>query len=556
MKSIKQTLAILVIASAVSAAMAQMTNVILQTDFDSDAGEGNFANNNYGYVAVGSSSADPIGYHIPAGYTEGIVGGLGVTNSVCNSATVDYTLLPSDPYWTTPTNTYVYAVLGQGSDFGSPISPITPTSLMSSFILSADIQVLGLLPQLTNANVTISKVQCLSNNTVLFDFYGDAGYVGSNYTHIAVPLSSLTYGSGPGDPAPLYPVSAFTNAAIVDSIDSFTIEFQERSLVGTIGGSGTNQIQPVFGFTTNGVFNVDNIQLAQTGNTVPTPTVEKLIWQANFDSTFPNDGIYGFNYRDGNNSATGTLSTNLTGGVGGSASAEYTVDLSSWSGTPPSVYSGFGVGAIESPLPYAPNSSNAASYRVYLSAKVGGVSAGVTNVPGVMDLLFEVPPGTLSPSNSAEAVVFDLSPTMTFTTNWQSYVFDNMPLGVNNGGSQAMFNQHFAQVNQLQVQVVPQGSPNIATLFGYDSNNTVDIDNIKVVQLVPGLAPLTMVRTNNQIQIAWTDPTTGGTAQLQSATSVAGPYVNVSGAYSAAAASPYIVPSGSQKQFFRTVWVP
>lgn len=556
MKSIKQLLVMLGIASAVSAAMAQMTNVILQTDFDGDAGEGNFANNNYGYVAVGSSSADAVGYHIPAGYNEGIMGGLGVTNSVCNSATVDYTLLPSDPHWTTPTNTYVYAVLGQGSDFGNPITAITPTSLMNSFVLSADIQVLGLLPQLSNADVTISKVQCLSNNTVLFDFNGDAGYAGSNYTHIAVPLSSLTYGAAPGDPAPLYPVSAFTNATIVGSIDGFTIEFQVRGLVGTIGGTGTNQIQPVFGFTTNGMLNVDNIELVQTGNTVPTPMVEKIIWQANFDTTFPNNGIYAFNYRDGNNSATGTLSTNLAGGAGGSASAEYTVDLSSWSGSPPGVYSGFGVGAIESPLPYTLDTSNGASYRVYLSAKVGGVSTGVTNVPGVMDLLFEVPPGTLSPSNSAEAVIFDLSPTMTFTTNWQSYVFDNMPVGVNNGGSQALFNQHFSQVNQLQVQVVPQGNPNIATLFGYDNNNTVDIDNIKVVQLVPGLTPLTVVRTNNQVQVVWTDPATGGTAQLQSATNVAGPYANVSGASSAAAASPYTVPSGSRQQFFRTVWVP
>ena len=81
--------------------------------------------------------------------------------------------------------------------------------------------------------------------------------------------------------------------------------------------------------------------------------------------------------------------------------------------------------------------------------------------------------------NSTEIVVLDLNPSMTFTTNWQSYVFNNMPIGVNNGGSQALFNQYVSQVDQLQVQVVPQGSPNVATLFGYDSNNTVDIDNIK-----------------------------------------------------------------------------
>ncbi len=437
------------------------------------------------------------------------------------------------------------------------MSPLIPTSQISSFILSADLQVLGLLPQLTNADVSITKVQCMSNGVVLFDFNGDAGYIGSNYVHIAVPLSSLSYGNGPGDPAPAYAVSGFTNAAVVGSIDSFTIEFAVNGLpIGVIGGTGTNLISPPFGFTANGVLNVDNIQLVQTGNTVPTPTVEKLIWQANFDTTFPNGGGYGFSYRDGNNSATGTLLTNLNGGVGGSASLENTVNLSSWSSNPPTVYSGFGLGATESPLPFALGYSNGASYRVYLSAKVGGVSVGVTNVPGVMDLLFLVPPGTLTPSNSQPSVVFDLNPAMTLSTNWQSYIFNNMPLGVNNGGSQALFNQYFSQVNQLQVQVAPQGNPNIATLFGYDNNNTADVDNIKVVELVPGLAPLTVVRTNNQVQLTWADPTTGGTAQLQSATNVAGPYANVSGASSAAAASPYTVLSGGQQQFFRTVWIP
>ena len=130
-----------------------------------------------------------------------------------------------------------------------------------------------------------------------------------------------------------------------------------------------------------------------------------------------------------------------------------------------------------------------------------------------------------------------------------------MPIGVNNGGSQALFNQYVSQVDQLQVQVVPQGSPNAATLFGYDGNNTVDIDNIKVVELVPGLPPIFVTRTAGQTEIVWTDPTTGGTAQLQSSTNVAGPYLNVSGAASAAA-SPYVVPSGARQQFFRTVWIP
>ena len=550
MKSLKQLLAVLGIAGAVSAATAQTTNIILQTDFDGDAGEGNL-NNDYGYCVAGSSAGSAL-----AGYTGDITAGAGVGGTFANSISPDYTLLPSDPNWTSPSLAYVYAVVGNGTQFGAPMTAITPTAVLDSFILSADVQVLGLLPGLTNADVTISKVQFLdSNNNVIFDFTGDAGYVGSNFVHIAVPLSSLAYGGANGGDA-THPVSDFTNATVVGSIASFTIEFAVEGLpIGVIGGTGTNLISPPFGFTDTGALNVDNIQLIQTGNTVPTPTQEQLIWQANFDTTFPNDGVFGFSYRDGSPSASGTLSTNVTGGVGGSASLEYTVDLSSWSSTPPASYSGFGVGATEDPLPYALSSTDNSSYRVYLSAKVGGVSAGVTNVPGVIDLLFRVPPGALTPSNSAETVVFDLNPSLTLTTNWQSYVFDDMPIGVNNGGSQALFNQYVSQVNELAVQVVPQGNPNVATLFGYDNDNTVDVDNIKVVQLVPGLPPVSVTNTAGQIKIYWTDPATGGTAQLQSSTNAAGPYLNVPGE-SSGANSPYTVPAGSAQQFFKTIWVP
>jgi len=552
MKSIKQFLIFLSIAGMAGVAAAQTTNIILQTDFDGDDGQGNFANN-YGYTAAGTSLEDP---NTSVGVSENITAGAGVTNSSANLASPDYTQLASDPNWTdVPSGGYAYAIVGNGTQFGAPMAAITPTPVLGSFILSADLQVSGLLPSLTNADVIINKVQFYSGGNVIFDFTGDAGLVGSNFVHIAIPLSSLNYGAAPSDPAPANPVSDFTNAAVVGSIDSFTIEFAVNSLpVGAIGG-GNPPPTPPFGFTSTGTLVVDNVELIQTGNTVPTPTQEKLIWQADFDSTFPNDGSFGFSYRDGSPSASGTVSTNLTGGVGGSASLEYTVDLSSWSSSPPTSFSGFGVGAIEDPLPFVLASTNKASYRVYLSAKVGGTSAGVTNVPGVIDLLFRVPPGALTPSNSMEAVVFDLNPTMTFSTNWQSYVFDNMPIGVNNGGSQTLFNQHVSQVNELALQVVPQGSPNVATRFDYDANNTVDVDNIRVVQLVTGLPPVSITNTAGQIKIYWTDPSTGGSSQLQSSTNVAGLYLNVPGEGSGAN-SPFTVPAGSKQQFFRAIWVP
>jgi hypothetical protein len=546
LSKINRLLSVLGVACLMSTAGAQTTNIILQTDFDGDAGEGNF-NNNYGYCVAGSSAGSVL-----AGYSGGITAGVGVGGTFANSISPDYTLLPSDPNWTSPSLSYVYAVVGNGTQFGGPLTAITPTAVLGSLILSADLQVSGLLPSLTNADVMITKVQFFdSGNNIIFDFAGDAGYVGSNFVQVAIPLSALNYATDA-----THPVTDFTNAAVIGSIASFTIEFAVNGLpVGVIGGTGTNLISPPFGFTSTGSLTVDNIELIQTGNTVPTPMQEQLIWQADFENTFPNTGGYGFHYRDGTDNASGILTTNMGGGISGGNSLEYTVDLTSWSGTPPVSYSGFGVGATESPLPFVLTSSDKASYRVYVSAKAGGILSGAsTNIPAVLDLLFAVPPGTESPSNVSSAIVLDLNPSLTLTTNWQSFVFDNMAIGVNNGGSQALFNQYVSKVNQMQVQVVAQGSPNVATIFGYDADNTVDIDDIKVVQLVPGLPPVSVTRSAGQVKIYWTDPTTGGFAQLQSSTNVAGPYLNVPGATSGAT-SPYTVPSGATQQFFKTIWV-
>ena len=531
--------------------LTMTTNFIFETDFDDDAGEGNFANS-YGYCVAGSSTGSSL-----TGYSGGILAGTGVNGTYANSETANYTFLPTDPAWTNSANAYNYAVLGNGTQFGAPINAITPTANLGSLILSADLQVTGLLPQLTNADVTISKVQFMDGGgNIIFDFTGDAGFVGSNYVDIAVPLSSLSYAADA-----THPITDFTNAAVVGSIASFTIEFAVEGLpVGTVGvSSGANVISPPFGFTDNGTLNIDNIQLTQTANPVPpTPTQEQLIWQANFDTTFPNDGDYGFNFRDGANGATGVAGLNVGGGFDGSDSLEYTVDLAPWSTNPPASYSGFGVGGQENPLPFQLNATNKASYRFYFDAKAGNLAAGAsTNVAAVADLLFSVPPGAESPANASEAVVFDLNPSLTLTTNWQSFVFNgsSCPIGVNNGGSQALFDRYVSAVNQMQVQVSTEGSPNIGAQFGYATNATIDIDNIKVVQLVEATPPVAAVETNNQVEVFWTDPTTGGTAQLQSSTNVAGPYLNVPDAASGAA-SPYVVPAGSPQQFFRTVWVP
>ncbi len=126
---ITRLLAVLGVASLMSTAGAQTTNIILQTDFDGDAGEGNF-NNDYGYCVAGSSAGSVL-----AGYSGGITAGVGVGGTFANSISPDYTLLSSDPNWTSPSLSYVYAVVGNGTHFGSPMTAITPTAVLDSLRL-------------------------------------------------------------------------------------------------------------------------------------------------------------------------------------------------------------------------------------------------------------------------------------------------------------------------------------------------------------------------------------------------------------------------------------
>jgi hypothetical protein len=552
---IPRLLTVLGVVSLISTADAQTTNIILQTDFDDDAGEGNFYND-YGYCIAGSSTGTSA-----AGESGGITAGAGLGGTFANSVTADYTLLPMDPAWTNSANSYNYAVLGNGTQFGGPMTAITPTANLGSFILSADLQVLGLLPQLTSADVTITKVQFMDGDgNILFDFGGDAGFVGSNYVHIAVPLSSLSYGGGYpyNPPDAIDPITDFTNAAVVGSIASFTIEFAVEGLpVGTVGvSSGPNVISPPFGFTDNGTLNVDNIQLVQTGNTVPTPTQEKLVWQADWTNYFPNDGIYDYAFSSGGIPIITSLTTNYQSGIFETNSIELAVNLLPLATNPPTSYSGFGVGAEEYPLPYGLTSTNLASYQFSCSAKVGGLANGVTNCAAVVDLLF------LAPTNGiSESVVLDFAPAVTLATNWQSFTFIGSvgSIGVNNGGSLAAFDQYISEVNAMQLQVTaeaPAGG-NVATTFGNNNTNaTISIDDLQVDQIFTGITPVSIAETNNQVKVLWgPDPATGGYEELESSTNVAGPYVVVPGETSGTN-SPYTVTAGSKQQFFRTVWVP
>jgi beta-glucanase (GH16 family) len=530
------------------------TNVILETDFSASAPDSGFGNFYYGYgyvYALTSAGSVP-----GVSYTEALSDGNGPGDDYCNEVQPNYTALATSPIWTNNAAiTYAAAGAGNGTYFTNAITAITPTANVGQLILNAQVSVQGLANNLTNADVTISKCQFIdaTGTNVLFDFTGDAGYIGTNYVQISVPLSSLAYAADA-----TYPVTAFTNPAVVGSISNFIVEFEVEGLpVGTLNGNPP--LTPPFGFTDNGELLVGNIELVQVTNTtttVPTPTVSQVIWQADWTNYFPNDGIYDYAFSSAGTPGITSLTTNYQSGIFETNSIELAVNLLPLATNPPTSYSGFGVGAEENPLPYGLSNTNLASYQFSCSARVGGLTNGVTNCAAVVDLLF------LAPTNGiSESVVLDLAPTVTLTTNWQTFTFTGSvgSIGVNNGGSLAQFDRYISEVNAMQLQVTaeaPAGG-NIATTFGDNNTNaTLGIDDVQVSQSVTGISPISIAGTNNQIEVFWgPDPATGGYEELESSTNVAGPYVVVPGKTSGTN-SPYIIPAGSPQQFFRTVWVP
>jgi hypothetical protein len=520
----------------ISTASAQTTNLIFGTDFD---GNGNLSYA-YGYAYAGGN----LGAAASA-FAGGITAGVGVTNSAAFDSMPDFTATGNDTNYTDSLG-YTYSGTEVVVVFNPPITPITPSANLDSYILSFDAMVQGLEPGVTNTTMSLNGLSIQTNSVTSIQFVGGMFTVSSNFTHFDLPLSQLTISAGT--------LTDLTDTNELSTITGFTADFRISQEIGTLG---VNRM-PVWGFDNDNQMIVDNIFFNQTSATVTPPLYEKLIWQINFDDHTTTD-FYSFLFRDGVDNATATAVINPTNGIGGSAALQITADLTSWATNPPAVFSGFGGGAGLG-VPYTLTNTNKSGYRVYWSGMVGGLLPGVTSAPANASIQFLVPPGTLTPSNANETLILELTPNIELTSNYTSFVFDGAttPIGIYNGGSQQMFDQYISHVNLVQVQAQVNGSPDLgANVFGYDADNTMTMDNIKVVELANGIAPLSIVATNGQIQVSWSDPVNNdGTAKLQSATNVAGPYTDVPGATSAAAASPYLAPATGPAQFFRAVWVP
>jgi hypothetical protein len=99
-------------------------------------------------------------------------------------------------------------------------------------------------------------------------------------------------------------------------------------------------------------------------------------------------------------------------------------------------------------------------------------------------------------------------------------------------GSKDLFTQHHAAISGFRTQWQIE---NIASEgdWGFDTDNTLVIDNFKLERLIPvGAEPtLNMAQSDDQLVLTWTTPQ-GSSIRLQSTADLGGQWTDVTGATS------------------------
>jgi hypothetical protein len=126
-----------------------------------------------------------------------------------------------------------------------------------------------------------------------------------------------------------------------------------------------------------------------------------------------------------------------------------------------------------------------------------------------------------------------------------TYLLNSGSLGF---GSKIAFATNHA-VTSVRIQCQIENATSEAD-WGFDADNTLIVDNIKLERIYVATPPLTVTRSGNNVVVTWATPATG-TAQLQSATNITGPWTDVTGAVSG-----YSTSIAGEAKYFRTQWVP
>jgi hypothetical protein len=414
---------------------------------------------------------------------------------------------------------------GYGTGFGGPVLAgsygfLDLSTNLEDYILSFDARVEGLATGQTSGNAEM-QAQWQSGGNILQHNFGVS--VNSNWTHYSALLSDAT-GIG-GTPV--------TVSNWVYAIENFLVS-------GMTWNVNLHQPDLQFGFDENNRVYVDNIRLQMIVRTgappVLPPTQVKTMLDWNMDDKPMYGGYGGYNWSQNTFLPTFTWSPADAGfGVGGSNG--WTLHMDNTALAPPNnpQWAGGGTGD-NGPTDYSLfNTGDLKAYKLTFDSRVEGLDPARESttcrlqffmdiVDNNMRLDFNIPGGS----------------------NWvtTSYLLNSGSVGL---GSKASFSTNHA-VTEVRIQCQIENA-NSGVDWGFDADNTLIVDNIKLERIVEATPPLSVVRSGNNIIVTWSQPTVGS-AKLQSANSITGGWSDVTGA-----TSPYSTAIGTTSRFFRTQWV-
>jgi hypothetical protein len=405
---------------------------------------------------------------------------------------------------------------GGGLNFDGDATRFTSTN-REDYIVSFDMKVEGLAPGSTTADGEFQIRFDAPDDTIQppddnFDIdtllqVNIPVHPSTNWTHYVFTLDQGSIGGGSEENFALY------NSLISDP--RFGVNFNNPE---------------AFGYDADNAIYIDNIRLDVVQNVVtstPPPTVDIPIVDWNFDDK-PAAYDYAYTYSQ-NNAADFTAQAGfLPEGIGGSNANVLTFDSATFTNGTPS-YAGAGSGFSGNMSQGQFTTTNLASYRLDFDYRVEGLDPAKSGTPGQMQLAIR------TNGNAVITINFDV----TLKTNWQTFS-GTLKKGSVGGGSLAALSQNLAAIDSIQPNFQVSAVPGD---FGADADNKIVIDNVRLVRLEVGLPPLTISRNGNSTVITWS-----GAAKLQSATSITGPWSDVTGA-----TSPYTVPpSSGDIRFYRT----
>jgi hypothetical protein len=500
----RSLLAALASASSAGIALADTTNQIAITTFDSDAPAGWGFYYFYGDNGLGIASNPDRFYYLPDD--------VDLTNAMCRYSFDNTDLAGNENY---------------GTGFGAPLNyGGDPTVFVSTnredYIFSFDARVEGLLPDQATANMEM-QVQIFNSSAtptkiLQVNLPFDAG---SNMTHFEFLLSDGSLGDNTTD-------AGF--AAGYQGVTTLQFGLNRHAPNGVFGTDGDNAIV------------LDNLKLSVIQKPVvvyPPPTVPVAVFDWNLDDKPIYYTYGGYSWTESGTPPTFNFPTNIAVdgvgfGVDGSVGWFLTMDNSALAATPPA-WAGGGTGG-GGPVDFSRfDTGDLTAYRISFAAKALGLAQDVPQTTCSLQLFLDSPNGNLR-----------LDFAVTAGTNWVTNSF-TLNQGSAGSGTKPSFTTNYNTYTALrtQWQIENVTSPD----WGYDADNALVLDNIKLVRNYIACPPLTITPNANTTVITWAAPATGST-KLLSAPDVGGPWTEVIGANSG-----YVVPGKSGTTFFRTLWV-